>query len=191
MPWEDRYDASRQIGPDPRDPRMEGPPCSGSHQPAPPGRGSLTGCNGSGSWVTCQRCKLRLSYTPAYGAHAMTRSPGPLPADTSKKVTELGTEAAYHPEMRDKTIAYSAAESSLLDRLDHVRRLKGQAYADQGQQLPVAPKIENPGMVANEQVMSLTGPKKAPKRVEETAEELEERQSQQSWSLPTTPARTP
>ena len=86
--------------------------------------------NASASWVTCQRCKLRLSYTPTFGAHGMTRSPGPLPPDTSKMVEKLGPEAAYHPEMRDKTIAYTAAEESLVAKLENVRRLKQQAYAE-------------------------------------------------------------
>ena len=100
----------------------------GRHQPAPLGS-SLSGSNGLGDLPEVPAEVV--IHTPAFGAHAMTRSPGPLPADTSKEVGELGPEAAYHPEMTDKTIAYSAAESSLMERLDHVRRLKDQTNASQ------------------------------------------------------------
>ena len=37
----------------------------------------------------CARCKLRPSYTPSWGAHALTRKPGALPADVEKQVDEL------------------------------------------------------------------------------------------------------
>lgn len=104
--WSEKYDVTRQVGPDPRDPRTTGPPCDGQHQPAAAYRGSVTGSNGHTAWIGCERCKLRLSYTPAYGAHGMTRSPGPLP---------------------------KGSFNSLLEKLEHVRDLKKTAYVSNKQ----------------------------------------------------------
>ena len=100
----------------------------------------------------------------------MTRSPGPLPQDASKMVEKLGPEAAHHPEMRDKTIAYTAAEDSLVMKLENVRRLKSQAYASgQPQQLPVRPKMPQAEGAPSDQTMAGTEPKKTLRRSEQTA----------------------
>ena len=116
----------------------------------------------------------------------MTRSPGPLPPDTSKMVEKLGPEAAYHPEMRDKTIAYTAAEESLVAKLENVRRLKQQAYAEPtAQQLPVAPKIPPPEDPTRDTLMAVTGSKKSTRKADTTAEEFEE---QTSWSEVSSPS---
>ena len=72
-------------------------------------------------WV---RCKLRLSYTPVFGAHAAYRSAGPLAVDTQKPLEELGTEAPYSEHFRDKTIAWDGAERSCLTRLEKIREQK-------------------------------------------------------------------
>ena len=83
-----KYDEARSTGPDPRDPRTTGEPCWGNHLPAAPYRGSVSGANGHAKWVGCERCKLRLSYTPAFGATGIHRSAGPLPVDTTAQVEE-------------------------------------------------------------------------------------------------------
>lgn len=184
--YNEKYDVTRQVGPDPRDPRTVGPPCHGDHIAATAYRGSVTGSNGSAAWIGCERCKLRLSYTPAYGAHGLTRSPGPLPQDAAAQVEALGSAAPHNPNMRDKTIAYTGAENSLLKKLDHVRKLKEGAYAST--QLPVAPKINQQS--PNMEEMAQTGAKKAARGADQTSEELEAAVgpgSHHSWSPVSTP----
>ena len=87
-----KFDWSRTCGPDPRDPRRSGAACFGSHGPAVPGRGSPSGSNAHATWTACARCKLRLSCTPSWGAHALTRKPGALP--TPCRRGEAGRPAA-------------------------------------------------------------------------------------------------
>lgn len=78
------------TGPDMRDPRCAGAPCMGQHQVAPPGRGS--------PGIQCQRivgrqrCLLRLSYTPAFGTHALCRKAAPLPTDTAAMIQAVAKQ---------------------------------------------------------------------------------------------------
>ena len=110
-PWYEKYDQSRTVLADPRDPRTLGPPCHGNHVEAGFYKGSVTGSNGDACWKGCERCKLRLSYTPAFGATGSSRSPGPIPQDTSSVVADLGEQAAYHPKLRDPVIGLEGAEN--------------------------------------------------------------------------------
>ena len=119
-----RYDYDRTVGPDPRDPRTDGPPCLGSHQPMRMGRGSMSGRNGHAEWVVCEKCRLRLSYTPAFGAHARFRQAGPLPADVETVLTKGVTVAE---ELDSTQVALAGAEESLEKRLSQIREARAKA----------------------------------------------------------------
>lgn len=67
---------------------------------------------------------MRLSYTPAHGAHALTRKAGALPSDVEKQVEELGNDAAYSQNLRDKDIGLEGAERSCLAQLEKIQRQK-------------------------------------------------------------------
>ena len=95
--FEEKYDTSRTIGADPRDPRTEGSPCHGNHKVAASYRGSVTGSNGHAAWTGREVCKLRLTYTPAFGAHALNRAPGPIPQDVKQQVKTLGQRSCSQP----------------------------------------------------------------------------------------------
>ena len=106
-----------------------------------PGRGSPTGSNAHGTWTACARCKMRLSYTPTWGAHALTRKAGALPADVETQVTHLGNEAPYSLKLRDKDIGLDGAEKSCLNQLEKV---KAQKAAYHKETPPAAPTTKTP-----------------------------------------------
>ncbi|CAK9113981.1 unnamed protein product, partial [Durusdinium trenchii] len=170
-----RFDTDRMCGPDHRDPRLLGDPCQGTHDPAPPGRGSPTGSNAHAYWVACNRCQLRLLYVPSYGAHGLTRAAGPLPSDTAAKVKELGNSAAYSPEMRNKNVGLDAAENSLMKRLEVIRAQKEQHRQGKPETKPKAKATQ--GYIKEEpprdpEVMSQTPGRKG-RKPEDAAELLE------------------
>lgn len=144
MSFHDKYDETRRVGPDPRDPRTTGPPCFGNHEEAPGGRGSVTGSNGHAAWVGCLRCKLRLSYTPAYGATGLSRSPGPLPEDTNQVTTDLGVAAPYNPLLKNQAIGLIGAEKSLEARLENIRARKEAAGYQRQMPIKTEPKASQP-----------------------------------------------
>ena len=114
-PMEERYDYNRTQ-------RIEVPvmkPCMGKHEVAAFYKGSPTGLNQHGHWTGCEKCKQRLSYTPAYGAHGIHRKAGPLPADLQATTSRLGKAAAYNEEL--KQVALEGAERSLEQRLAVIR----------------------------------------------------------------------
>lgn len=137
-PWYEKYDQTRTVLADPRDPRTLGPPCNGNHVEAGFYKGSVTGANGHACWKGCERCKLRLSYTPAFGATGSSRSPGPIPQDTNAVVSELKDQAPYNPKLKDPVIGLDGAEKSLMNQLDRIREKK-EAHLVPGRQLPVTP----------------------------------------------------
>ena len=100
IPDSDKYDFSREQKTDLRGPRAQGP-CNGTHEPMPVGRGSLSGKNGHAMWLTCQRCRIRLSYVyvPAIGAHARFRQSPPLAKDVEDTLKEKINEAETQPEI--------------------------------------------------------------------------------------------
>ena len=186
-----RFDTDRMCGPDNRDPRLLGDPCQGTHDPAPPGRGSPTGSNAHAYWVACARCQLRLLYVPSYGAHGLTRAAGPLPADTEAKVKDLGNSAAYSPDLKNKNVGLDAAENSLVKRLEVIRAQKEQYRQGKPETKPKARATQ--GYVKEEhprdpEILSQTPGRKS-RKPEDAAELLEyqNRTSEASWSIAGTP----
>ncbi|CAJ1451200.1 unnamed protein product, partial [Effrenium voratum] len=117
VPPEEKYDSARMQGPDPRDERCVGAPCFGAHIPARPGPGSISGANKFAIWGCCQ-CGIRLSYTPAFGAHGLTRKAGPVSKDVE---TALAKE---DPEKLKGTVKLKDAEQSLLNQLMKIKERK-------------------------------------------------------------------
>ncbi|CAE7337263.1 unnamed protein product, partial [Symbiodinium sp. KB8] len=201
IPEEERYDFSRQEGPDPRDGRTAGAPCYGEHQIMKPGRGSLSGSNAHGWWRVCEKCRLRVAYAPAWGAHGHFRQAGPLSADVKKVVLEV-TEKEKTGEVVDrnvlnaKNVALEGAEQSLLDKLSKVRAEKEKSLAkSKGAQAksktappptttstspaPATPSVVN---LTDDQTMNVTPGRKKHREHEMTAEEQEYTTRDDSWS---------
>ena len=72
-------------------------------------------------------CKLRLSYTPAFGATGLHRQAGPIPEDTRRQVEELKEKAPYNPLLRTQAVGLDGAERSLMSKLDNIRARKAAA----------------------------------------------------------------
>ena len=123
IPVSERYDFSRTEGPRSEDPRCTGPPCFGEHLAAAPGRGSPSGSNASATWTACWECGLRLSYTPAFVAHGLTRQAGPLPKDVDNQLQEKKPPKGS-PELNNKKIGYDAQERSLETKLEKIKQEK-------------------------------------------------------------------
>ena len=201
IPWEAKFDASRTTGPDTRDPRCAGAPCYGNHTVAKAGRGSPTGSNAHGAWEGCEKCLLRLSYTPAWGAHALHRKSGPLPSDTSEMVAKVGpNNAGYNEKLKDRSIALDAAETSAEKKLEQVRAMKAQWQKQQQKeedknlnstgQSEVPPRPQTPVPHPSEEMGTTPGRKT--RKQDQTAEELEyDNRSALSWSLAGTPPTSP
>ena len=122
-------DWERTTEADPRDPRFSGPPCHGEHRPAGMYKGSPSGSNQYGKWVVCDVCKLRLSYTPRAGCHGLTRSPGALPSDVK---TALNEELPNLESLKDKDIGWAAAEKIRQTRMAHQASSRGAAPKGKG-----------------------------------------------------------
>ncbi|CAE7314903.1 unnamed protein product, partial [Symbiodinium sp. CCMP2456] len=197
IPEEERYDFSRQEGPDPRDGRTAGAPCYGEHQIMKPGRGSLSGSNAHGWWRVCERCRLRVAYAPAWGAHGHFRQAGPLNADVKKVVLEV-TEKEKAGETVDrnvlnaKNVALDGAEKSLIDKLSKVRAEKEKSLAkSKGAQAkskanPTTP-TEAPATpstldLTRDQAMNVTPGRKKQRENAIAAEEHEYQSRDDSWS---------
>lgn len=111
------------------DPRSQGYPCYGNHIPMAPGRGSLTGRNKFGIWARCETCRLRISYTPAFGATALRRQAGPLLADVNTTPKDLEPkkmkeDPMYREQLNPKSVGYKGAEESLHRRLKEIEDSK-------------------------------------------------------------------
>ncbi|CAK9043452.1 unnamed protein product [Durusdinium trenchii] len=125
-PTPEKYDLTRTTGPPADDPRSQGYPCFGNHVPMAPGRGSLTGRNKFGMWTCCENCRLRISYTPAFGATALRRQAGPLPADVTTTIEQLEPQKIKEDPMQlnAKSVGYKGAEDSLHRRLKEIEESK-------------------------------------------------------------------
>ena len=128
VPTPERYDMSRTEGPDPRDARSQGYPSMGSHVPMPEGRGSLSGRNGHGMWKVCSICRLRIQYSPAYGAKATYRQAGPLAPDTDVALRQVGNTVENDVEAREnlnsKVISVNGAQESLKNKMKKLEEEK-------------------------------------------------------------------
>jgi hypothetical protein len=175
-----KYDYDRTEGPNPRDPRMEGPPCLGNHDPMKMGRGSLSGRNGMAERVVCGKCRLRLSYTPAFGAHAKHRQAGPLPADV-KTVQDKGVTSVE--ELNSAEVALAGAEASLEKRLGQIRAARAKTRPSLGypapKTAPRSPSSDDPYDLVEEAVagdvetLATTPPRKDRRGPSEAPEQLE------------------
>eukprot|EP00435_Cladocopium_sp_Y103_P051922 s1141_g16.t1 len=120
-PSSERYDWSRAEYANPQDPRSQGFPCWGQHQPQKEGRGSLSGRNGHAKWEVCSVCKLRTLYVPTHGSKGIYRSAGPLPADAARALDKVKDTVLSVPEEREtlttKAVGISGAKESLLKKL--------------------------------------------------------------------------
>eukprot|EP00435_Cladocopium_sp_Y103_P060805 s110_g22.t1 len=121
---EESLEWDRAVGPDARDPRLEGPPCHGHHRPAAPGKGSCSGSNKWAKWIGCEVCQLRLQYIPRVGAPGHRRSAGPLPRDVTEVVAT--TEDLCPSDLTTQAIALhgpigrsAEAEAEDQERADH------------------------------------------------------------------------
>lgn len=181
---DEKYDWSRATREDPRDPRTCGAPCHGVHSPAPPGRGSPSGSNGHAMWQACQVCRLRLLYVPRYGAHAMTRSPGPLPSDVAHVIqTTPENEIKANPSMlKDKTIGLEGAEKSCLTQLQKIRAKKAEATKGYKPPTEVA-------QVVDSEVLPHHSSRKTRRGSAEDLEESEAGTAQDSWSAVSSPQK--
>ncbi|CAK9116829.1 unnamed protein product, partial [Durusdinium trenchii] len=126
-PASEKFDYSRTQPMNAQDPRAEGAPCWGHHVVAAPGPGSVTGSNNRATWEGCEVCRLRLSYTPAYGAHGLTRAAGPLAKDVERQLEKVpANEQKNSIHLKDTKIGLDGAEESLLQKLDEVQQKKKQ-----------------------------------------------------------------
>ena len=166
VPATERYDYSRTEGPRSDDPRCTGPPCFGEHLVAAPGRGSPSGSNASATWTACKECGLRLSYTPAYGAHGLTRQAGPLQKDVADQLKKNPVKGSV--DLTNRKIGYDAQERSLEAKLEKVKqekaawaesqRLKNKAMGNQTTSKTSAGGEENPGRGRQGQSSTLLDP---------------------------------
>ena len=77
------FEWHRRVGPDPRDPRLEGGPCDGAHQPL------RRQANDKAAYYHWPRCKLRMMlYIPKQGFSGRYRAAGLLPVDAGAEPWE-------------------------------------------------------------------------------------------------------
>ena len=131
-------------------------------------------------WVTCQRCRLRLSYTPQHSEpmqwlaardHCQQIHPRRWESWVRKQLTTPRWQTRPLPTVRQSP-AWWSDWTMFVDW--RIKPMQARTTATTS-----GPKINNSGAVPKEQEMSLTGAKKAPKRAELPAEEEE----QQSWGM--------
>ena len=142
------------------------------------------------TWTACAVCKLRLSYTAAYGAHAMNRQAGPFPSDAKEVVESLGNEAAHNPLLKSQAICLEGAERSLMKRLEVIKAQKAKAFAKQGY---TEENIKEEGASQPSDAEELkTTPGRKMRKNEITAEEQEyDTRTESSWPVASLRVRTP
>ncbi|OLP85639.1 putative transposon protein [Symbiodinium microadriaticum] len=103
----------------PKDARLHGSPCHGSHQ-------IKTRSNQHAMWQWCERCGIRLCYVPRAGKTGLHRAAGPLAADVQSVTYEVSQteELAYNPRLKNQAIGLQAAENSALRQLEKIRAQK-------------------------------------------------------------------
>ena len=105
----------------PKDARLHGSPCHGSHQ-------IKTRSNQHAMWQWCERCGVRLCYVPRVGKTGLHRAAGPLAADVQSITYEVSQaeELAYNPRLKDQAIGLQAAENSALRQLETHQGAEGE-----------------------------------------------------------------
>ena len=159
------------------------------------GRGSLSGSNAHGLWKVCSRCKLRILYVPAFGAHAHYRQAGPLPSDvatTVEKVKEKETKGETIPPktLAAKTVALEGAEQSMLRRLEQIRTQKekslGMTTMPKGRGKGKSPSAPMPTTMnyehTNSEEMAKTPGRKKAREQDSEQLEFESRETPDSWT---------
>ena len=120
----ERFDWERTIYADPRDPRTTQGVCRGHHTLAKFYRGSSSGTNAFGLWLCCQKCMLRVMYTPTWGSKATSRAAGPLPADVKEKLNKHPENDVHPQELETRALALEAAEASTRRHLEKLQKEK-------------------------------------------------------------------
>ena len=192
-PASERFDYSRTQPMNAQDPRAEGAPCWGHRVVAAPGPGSVTGSNKHATWEGCEVCHLRLSYTPAYGAHGLTRAAGPLAKDVERQLEKVPpNEQKNSVHLKDKKIALDGAEESLLQKLDEVQQKKKQWQETQDRKAP-SPVKANPATPKKASTSTLSSTTRKTRKPEESAEQHEtsalQEEDAQSWAEVESPDR--
>lgn len=173
----ERFDWDRAECCNARDPRATGTPCGGRHTVDKFRRGSSSGTNAHGLWLTCATCQLRLAYVPTWGAKGVYRSAGALSSDVKTILKE--NPNASPEDLKCKAIGLEAAEASALQRLEQIRAEKGKMKSPSKGQTSPYPK--SPGPLTPETMMAETGGKKMSKRDHDLPSEDHEANSAESW----------
>lgn len=180
-----KWDWSRATGPNQSDPRCLGAPCHGAHRPAPAGRGSVSGANGSAKWTGCAICGLRLEYVPKVGKTGIYRSAGPLPADVTSVMEAKGNELTTE-DLTTQKIGITAAEMSLKKQWDHLQQMKGKISDKIG--VPISDKLKET-MESENTTAEVT--KKAVKRGNQNTPEHQEQATSAASDVTSTPSWEP
>lgn len=90
------------------------------------GRGSLSGSNGHGLWLTCSKCSSRVMYCPRHGAKATSRSAGPLGQDVKEKIADAMGGYITPNQLQTKAVGLEAAEKSALRLVEKIQKERQQ-----------------------------------------------------------------
>ncbi|CAK9044628.1 Integrase catalytic domain-containing protein [Durusdinium trenchii] len=171
-----KYDWGRVEFTNPRDPRAVKGPCEGHHSVQPFGRGSLSGMNGHGVWLTCEWCALRVLYCPTYGAKATHRSAGPLSSDVKSKLNEMTDGEVTQNQLTTQALGLDAAEASALKKVEEIRRQKEQNLQKKGKGASKGKtKTQSPSTPTEPGHTSAIPPKKEVKRRNSVPAEVQEK----------------
>ena len=130
-------DRSRAEGPDPRDPRAQGPPCSGAHSFE--GKNARV-ANAHMVQYKCLRCTVRVLYVPKFGSTGNYRKASPLQAkndpagphnpEGNKKNTDIPeaeeppTEEPEAPKSKGKTAGKTANKAEKAEKAGATSKAK-------------------------------------------------------------------
>ncbi|CAK9112618.1 unnamed protein product, partial [Durusdinium trenchii] len=135
-------------------------------------------------WSSSRRSKeLRISYTPAFGATALHRQAGPLPADVTTTIEQLEPQKIkedpmYREQLNAKSVGYKGAEDSLHRRLKEIEESKKK---NPPRQRPGAAKdTEMPSVHASS---AQRGAQVTPEQKKSTKRENDQTPEHEEWSL--------
>jgi hypothetical protein len=180
-----KYDWCRVEFADGRDERALKGPCQGSHVPQGFGRGSYSGANRHGLWLTCEKCQLRLLYVPTHGAKAIYRSAGPLGQDVAHRLQKSTDSGLSSHQLVTKQLGLDAAEDSALRRVEQIRQEKA----------AMAKAKASTSVASGTTPVAKVPPKKEAKRSNDVPAEIQEAASHpivvpddelsKDWTMPT------